>query len=211
LTDAFETTVADVVRERRLCNPVAIDGEEPGDPATHLACYALRLAPGEEPLVPEQATIENRFGTQTIRFLPESSDRTLCVAAEAHLAGTQADEAGERQSLRCRRARSVPRLRLDPAPELELADELETKRMRVRQLHALCTPVAQDGQDGQDGEGGEEIADPAAALACYQVAQTPRQPAFRPPGTIELASALGTQSVIVRNGQRMLCVPTRIE
>lgn len=152
-------------------------------------------------MVPGTVTIDNRFGEQTVRFL-ESSDRTLCVAAGAQLAGTQPEAAGERQSLRCRRVRSVPRARLEPTPpDVELVDEIETKRMRVRRIESLCTPVAL---------GDEALLDPEATLACYSTSQAPRQPPFRPPGAIELTSEFGAQSVTVRNAQRMLCVPTRL-
>ncbi|HEY8515621.1 MAG TPA: hypothetical protein VIS07_08910 [Candidatus Binatia bacterium] len=36
----------------------------------------------------------------------------------------------------------------------------------------------------------------------------PGQPAFRPPGTIELTSELGALTIEVRNAQRTLCVPS---
>lgn len=202
LRDDLESTVVELVRERRLCNPASVDGATPVDPATHLACYAIRPEVDEDPILPETLTITNRFGEQTVRFLSESTDRTLCIAAEAHLEGTAADEAGDRQSLRCRRVRGVPRPGLRPVPELEIADELQTRRMRVRRIESLCTPVA---------VGGDPIVDPQAALACYAVSQAPGQPAFRPPGTIELSSEVGAQSVTARNGQRMVCVPTRVE
>jgi hypothetical protein len=201
LTDEFETIVADVVREKRLCNPVAVDGVAPRDAAPNVACYALRPAPGQDLVVPENASIVNRFGEQTVRFLGNSNERTLCVPAEAHLAAARAAEQTEElQSFRCRRVRGVPSAALRPAPEVELEDELEAKHMRVRRIHSLCAPVAR---------GDDEVRDPSAYLACYQLAQVPGQPAFRPPGTIELASEIGEQSVIVRNAQRMLCVPTR--
>ena len=46
----------------------------------------------------------------------------------------------------------------------------------MSKIHSLCNPVARSG---------EEITDPARYLACYQVAQTPRQTAFQPAGTID--------------------------
>jgi hypothetical protein len=82
-----------------------------------------------------------------------------------------------------------------------LEDELEEKRMRVRTLRQLCVPAATDGR---------EVSDPGAALACYAVQQLPGQPAFRPPGTLLATSELASQSLIVRNAQRRLCLPTEV-
>lgn len=200
LDDEFETLIADLVREKHLCNPVAVDDAPALDPATHLACYTVRPVPGQRPVTPPNLTIENRFGEQTIRFLGSSNDRTLCVPAEAHLEGDEPAEASfDGESFRCRRVKSLAPKRLTPAPHLVLADELESKLMRVRALDSLCTPVGVDS---------EEIPSSRSSLACYTLSQAPGQQAFRPPGTIELTSELGEQTLTVRNAQRMLCVPT---
>ncbi|MEW6269348.1 MAG: protease pro-enzyme activation domain-containing protein [Thermodesulfobacteriota bacterium] len=200
LDDEFETLVADVLRERRLCNPVAVDDAPVHDLATYLACHALRPVPGQRPVTPPDLTIRNRFGEQTVRFLGGSNEHTLCVPAEAHLEGVEpADASLDGRSFRCRRVKSIAPQELTPAPQLVLADEFESKLMRVRALDSLCTPVAADG---------EETAPADSYLACYALSQAPRQPAFRPPGTIELTSDLGAQSLEVRNARRTLCVPS---
>lgn len=199
LADPFETLLADATRERTLCNPVATgEGEPLFDPATHLACYTIAPADGQTLVTPPDLTLVNEFGEQRVRFAPRSRDRTLCVAAEAHLTSEPAAEALDVQSFRCRRAKSLDGA-LSPAPEIVLDDEIESKRMRVKKLRQVCAPVGVDGA---------EISDPETYLACYVVGQAPRQGAFRAPGTIELESELRDLTVTARGAGRMLCVPT---
>lgn len=49
-------------------------------------------SPDERPVTPPDLTIRNRFGEQTVRFRPGAGQQTLCVQAEAHLAGDDADD-----------------------------------------------------------------------------------------------------------------------
>ena len=72
-------------------NPASIDDAPVEDP-TQLACYALRPLSDERPVTPPDLTIRNRFGEQTVRFRPGAGQQTLCVQAEAHLAGDDADD-----------------------------------------------------------------------------------------------------------------------
>ncbi|HEY8515620.1 MAG TPA: hypothetical protein VIS07_08905 [Candidatus Binatia bacterium] len=91
IEDEFDVLVGDVGRERQLCNPASIDDAPVEDP-TQLACYALRPLSDERPVTPPDLTIRNRFGEQTVRFRPGAGQQTLCVQAEAHLAGDDADD-----------------------------------------------------------------------------------------------------------------------
>ncbi|MEW6268112.1 MAG: hypothetical protein AB1689_02295 [Thermodesulfobacteriota bacterium] len=73
--------------------------------------------------------------------------------------------------------------------------------MHVRALRQLCAPV--------------EAAPLAAAadaawLACYALSPRAGEPAFVPPGAIRVTSAPADQTVIVRNAERRLCVPTEV-
>jgi hypothetical protein len=197
LADAFETLDVEVLRENNLCNPTDLAS----DPDTHLACYLFRPAADAASTPPPDLSIDNRFGTQTVHFLPKSKEKTLCVPSSADLEGVPGEAANPgHERFRCRRVKRVGRA-TSPAPEVDVADEFETKRMRVRAITSLCSPVGVDGA---------EIADAETHLACYRLAQAPRQGKFRAPGTIDLSNELGEQKVGVRAGQRRLCVPTRI-
>lgn len=197
LDDGFESILTRIVRETSLCNDVSIDrAAAPGDRVGVLACYHLESVAGEQWARPGGVTIANRFGEQQVEFVSGSSERTLCVPAGAALASRADDAVDPLDRLRCRRVRSK---RLAPAPEFVLGDAFETKRMRVRSIRSLCTPVAL---------GGDEAPASDDLLACYNVAQVPGQRGFRPPGVIEVESELASQTLTLRNAQRTLCVPT---
>lgn len=197
LADEFETASVDLVRESDLCNPVA----PAGDPETHLACYSFRTTDDAPSVAPPDLTIDNQFGTQTIHFPPKSKARTLCVPAAAHVEGAPDEAANpDHARFRCRKVKRVGRAP-SPAPEIDVVDEFETKRMRVRALLSLCTPVGIDGA---------EVVDPETHLACYRLAQAPRQGKFVSPGRIEASSELADQTLMVSGGKRRICVPTRI-
>lgn len=197
--DGFDTDVVQIVRELHLCNPAQIEAEMASRRQdSHLACYNLRRDPGQEdPLLPE-LSIEDRFGRHTVKFLEPPNQSTLCVPADAHLASVESSNPELANGLfRCRRARSTPR-RLRPAPEVTIRDEFESKRMRVRSLREVCTTASISGAP--------PFGDPSW-LACYDVYQVPGQKAFAPPGAIEVANEFAQQTVIIRNGQRRVCVP----
>jgi hypothetical protein len=198
LADGFETLSVDVLRENDVCNPVA----PANDPDTDLGCYLIR--PTDEDAVavtPPDLSIENQFGAHTIRFAPKSRARTLCVPASADVEGAAGDPANpDHERFRCRKVKRLGRAPT-PAPEIEVVDEFETKRMRVRAITSFCSPVGVDGS---------EVVDPETHLACYRLAQAPRQGRFVAPGRVDLSSAFGDQKVTVRAGQRRICVPTRI-
>ncbi|MEW6272790.1 MAG: hypothetical protein AB1689_26230, partial [Thermodesulfobacteriota bacterium] len=124
----------------------------------------------------------------------ESSERSLCVAAQpgAPLASWTAAAA-----LRCHRARGP---RLVPQPEVLVTDAFEQKRLRLRALRSVCAPVGLDGAEPASDE----------LLACYDAAQAPGEPAFRAPGVIALATGVAAEEVTLRNGQRTVCVPAEL-
>jgi hypothetical protein len=201
LVDPLGTTTGDVVRESRLCNPVAIDGIAPPDPDAHLACFALREQ-GTMPLVGDVLVIENRFGRQAVRLGERSGDRTLCLPAHLGVAPSAAPLARlGRGPFRCRPVVALDPRRLTPAPELLLEDAFEAKRMHVRALRQLCAPVVISGT---------EAPPPSAWIACYAVSQLAGEPAFVPPRDVPAASDLASQTLVVRNAERRLCVPTEV-
>ncbi|HZR81013.1 MAG TPA: hypothetical protein VFD92_07940 [Candidatus Binatia bacterium] len=57
---------------------------------------------------------------------------------------------------------------------------------------------------------GAEPANSPPVLACDDLAQVPGEPGFKAPGTIEATNELTAQTLVVRNAQRRLCVPTEI-
>jgi hypothetical protein len=76
LSDQFETKTMTVKKPLSLCNPVDADGAGIDDPATHLACYVVKNAPGQPRFARKDAAVANDLGAQPLSVLRPAA---LCV------------------------------------------------------------------------------------------------------------------------------------
>jgi hypothetical protein len=143
LADQFGTGTATVVRPKRLCTPVAKNGEALHDPTAHLVCYGLAGGASAR----RDVLVRNQFGDQALTV---SRAESLCVPAEKNAVASslQVDH------FKCYRARG----RGFSARGVTLADQFETAPLTVVRPRLLCNPVDKNG---------EGILDPAAHLVCY--------------------------------------------
>ena len=84
LDDALGSQDAKFYRSAGFMTPVAVNGGAVADPDADLACYELRYKQrgfeiAEPVFVPQQVTIDNEFGTQTLDIIEPTS---LCLASQ---------------------------------------------------------------------------------------------------------------------------------
>jgi hypothetical protein len=79
LSDQFETRTVDLVKPRRLCVPVALNGGTVKNPGRDLLCYQARLADGESPHEPRRGLhVNDVFGLERLDTVREDD---VCVPA----------------------------------------------------------------------------------------------------------------------------------
>jgi hypothetical protein len=193
LQDTIATSLADVVRPDRFCNPVDHDGEGIHDPRGRMNCYRLR-----EARVPEQIVmVDNDLGEQEL--IIRRAD-TLCLPA------TLDGEASplNHDPMKCYKAKRSPSTPKTPRDERILSDSFETKLYRAVRPLLYCNPVDRDGAS---------IKDPEHHLTCYRIKEARAQEPFQPV-SIDVVDAFVTQQLLPKRRvdtslSRLFCLSSK--
>jgi hypothetical protein len=187
--DQFMEGVTKAVRPMRLCNPADKNGEGVDDPTAHLMCYQTNDAMpfGRD----RHVVVQNQFGEQAlVATRPES----LCLPAEKD--GVPSELTLDHfKCYRVRRRHGTPAF----VPRtVTVADQFETKTVRVVKPLLVCNPVDKNG---------EGALDETCHLTCYRIDQEH----FAPRG-VTVVDQFAESSVNALTGQcrkvAMLCVPS---
>ncbi len=196
--DRYGATLIDVAgrgKVKRLCNPAAVNGQNPGavaDP-NHLVGYVINDRTPRGARIPDQM-VTNVFGTtfltalRPIAFLVPSA-KSL-IGPPAQLAPAAVDH------FQCYSVGSAGKTRVD---DVAVVDQFGAKTLDVKRPSRLC--VAADKRD-------EGVLDASAALMCYEVRASPGTKPFRGvDGPVSIANQFGPDTLLVTRTTE-LCVPS---
>jgi hypothetical protein len=180
-----------IFRPLELCPPVNKDREGIDNAEAHLQCYEIR----EEATIDQTVTVSTQFGTQTLTGVRA---RSLCLPALVG-AGDVGAVQGQINHFKCYQRGDDPLG--SPEKTVELEDEFETKRTRVKlDPYLVCNPVAVNGGS---------IVDETDHLACYLISDAQGEPAFEGAvaTVVDEINPSGAQIDVVRS--RLLCERAR--
>jgi hypothetical protein len=89
LVDQFEEKRTELVKPRAFCTPVEKNGEGIRSPDTHLACFKITDAPGQERLTQQQVSVRDQFGSSELITTLRADGwrfRLLCVPSTKEVA-----------------------------------------------------------------------------------------------------------------------------
>ena len=200
----------DVTRSLDVCNPAAVDGASPSEPATRLQTYLTRLTrtvPAQPKTVPGRVTVANEFGTLVLKL--RAADRLARPASGADgpngapaLPPTSVDD------FRCYPATvarashgEAPLPRFAPAT-IVVTDDFGSRTLTTTRPTRVCTPADVAGSD-------PTAATDAGQLVCYAVTLTkltPKQSRFAK-RVFSTSSQFGAEVLQLRAIDE-LCVPS---
>lgn len=176
LADQFETGLFDVKKPLALCNPASKNGEDIGDPLTHLRGYQIKPAAGQARHVKQTGLrVLNQFHPALGELSVDTvkPDRLLVPTAKSLTEPVAPPDPGghDVDHFKCykvKKSRSAPKFAR--IPEVSIVDQFDQPRLvDVTKPTRLCTPVDMHN---------EGIENPAAHLMCYRTkaARQPPQP-----------------------------------
>jgi hypothetical protein len=192
--DRFGQSTVDLVRPKRICNPVDKNDEDPDalDAPDHLVGYIMKQ---ESPSFPRQTGLvaTNQFGT--LVFDVKKPDYFFVPSAKSLVAPPPAlDHVIDH--FKCYKVLRA-RTRLTG---IKVIDEFGTLSIDVKKPRWLCTPSDKNG---------EGIIDPSMFLLCYKIKVTPKTPVFVSPGEIFVKNQFGPDTLHVDHPTE-LCLPTEL-
>jgi hypothetical protein len=199
LVDAFEMRETDVLGPKALCNPANLDGEELGDPSTHLESYAIKSDEKHEKSVGVRVT--NRFGELSLDT--QKGDRLLVPSAKGlveppgPLGPTLVDH------FKCYKAKITKGTsKLPKGVSVTLADQFdETARsFDVKKPKHLCLPVNKNSEGFQR---------PESLLVCYQAKPAKGAAKHAKRSGLHLDNQFGTEQLDTKK-EAELCVPSAL-
>ncbi len=191
LEDQFGTTVAEVSKPGRFCNPADKNLEGIADPTAHLMCYKVR----EPKPVPVDVIVENQFGEQRLTV---SRVDTLCTPAEK-------DGVPSPLNLNHFKCYKVKPTKGSPQwieQQVDVADQFEDKLTRLIKPAFLCNPVDKNG---------EGIPCEENHLVCYRIKDAGGQVTFQR-RTVDILDQFGLPDLKAIRGDcrkaSHFCVPS---
>lgn len=198
LSDALETADAAVRRPAALCNPADVEGGGIGDPALHLAGYAIRSALRHAKRQGLVATTElGALALDTVK-----PDRLLLPSAQSASAPVDPPADPAIDAFKCYRvkvSRGTPKL--PRGTQRRVADEFGAERtLDLKKPTRLCVPAGVDGGAAQDA---------LSHLLCFKAKPARGEPKHAKLAGVHSADAFG-QAQRDTLKEEELCLPATL-
>jgi hypothetical protein len=150
VADPFEDVTIEVQKPQALCAPATVTGVPPGDAATHLERYKIKLAKGEPKHTKRtNLRIDNQLGTV---FLDTAKAVMLMVPTAKSLTSPppapdpDQHEVDHYQCYKVKVAKGAPKFPRDL--EITAGDQFTTppRRWLIKKPALLCTPADKEGE-----------------------------------------------------------------